>query len=95
MTNKKFIGIIIAAKYPYDLIGIKAEKPEERKANAVVLEVTSIAFAALLQVKFILLTKSFLMTLSLPDCLQASVNTNMSSAATPSTTKTTKFCKME
>ena len=50
ITMTKFIGIRTAAKNPKALIGMSLENPVAKNANAVVLEVTSIAFAALLQV---------------------------------------------
>jgi hypothetical protein len=94
IVKMKFIGIITAAKIPNDLIGISFEKLEARKANAVVDDVTSIAFDALLQVYAIHEFKSsFLMSLSQPDCFQASVKTKTSSAAIPRTTNTARFCK--
>ena len=46
MTRIKFIGMIMAAKIPNDLIGMSLENADERKAIAVVLEVTSMALAS-------------------------------------------------
>ena len=46
----KFIGIIVAANIPQDLLGMSLEKPEAKKAKAGVVDVTSMALAALLQV---------------------------------------------
>ena len=44
------MGMMIAANIPNDLIGMIFEKLEDKNAKAVVLDVTSIALAALLQV---------------------------------------------
>ena len=43
MTRKKLTGIIIAAKIPNALIGLMSERAFDRKANAVVLDVTRMA----------------------------------------------------
>lgn len=95
-TKKKFMGIIIPAKIPKALIGIRGLKALAKKATDVVLEVTAIALEALLKVYAILFFLSSPKTLGaiILLYLQASMKTNMSSAAMPRTMKTTKLCKL-
>ena len=62
MVNKKFTGIRIPAKNPKDETGIIELSPVAKKAADVVDDVASIALAALLKVKAILLFKSSLIS---------------------------------
>lgn len=74
---------------PKALIGIIGEAPFAAKATEVVLEVTAIAYAALLKAYAILLcTSSFTIGIN-SDCRQASQNTKMLSAAIPRMMKMT------
>ena len=97
-TSKKFIGIKKPEKAPNDLIGIIGLNRFAKKAAAVVLDVMDIALELLLKAYAILLLSSaFGSSFSLSwfitsgaTCslyFQASMNTNMSSAAIPITKK--------
>jgi len=80
---------------PNDLIGINGLKKLAKKATLVVEDVTAIALTALLKEYaslFFLSDKIFGSILSL--CLQASINTKMSSAPIPSTMKMTRVCRL-
>ena len=54
MTSKKFRGMMIPAKIPKALIGIRGLNALAKKATEVVLDVTNIALEALLNVYAIL-----------------------------------------
>lgn len=85
---------MIPAKIPKLDMGMISESPVAKKAAAVVEEVASIAFEARLKVKAIIL---FLLPSNSFNCkvsLQASMKTNISSAAIPSITKTINICKV-
>jgi hypothetical protein len=85
-TKKKLMGINVPANTPKALIGMIGLIRFAKKAAAVVAEVTVIALTPLLKEYAILYFLSA-PTISF-DCLQASTNTKISSAAIPQTRKT-------
>ena len=86
--------MMIAAYIPKELIGIIGLKTLAKKATDVVLDVTAVALAALLNEYASLLYLSSAISLKQILCLQASTNTKISSAAIPSTMKMTRVCNV-
>lgn len=95
ITRIKFMGTKIPANIPKLETGIISESPVAKKAAAVVEEVANMAFEALLKVVAIILFLSPSSSFEIRDCLQASMNTKISSAAIPKITKIAKMCKLE
>ena len=80
------------ANMPNDWIGIIGLKALTKKATADVLDVTAMALTALRQLYAILFFLSPANCFIFSLCLQASMNTKISSAAIPRTMKINKVC---